>query len=71
MYSDEHRSTIVQAFVWTYLVTKVFGGRVWESSTAAQPFGRLLEKYLEPLGNCVSAIPFRIQRTYNSSRKST
>jgi hypothetical protein len=61
MYSDEHRSTIVQAFVWIYLLTKVFGGRFWETSTAAQPFGRLLEKYLEPLGNCISRYPLRLE----------
>jgi hypothetical protein len=56
MYTDEHRPTIVQAFVWTYLIKTVFGGRVWESSTAAQPFGRLLEKYLEPLGKNISTL---------------
>jgi len=51
--SDEHRSTIMQAFIWAYLVEKVFGG-VWKWSKAEQPFGQFLNKYHEQSGNDIS-----------------
>lgn len=56
MYSNEHRSTIVQAFVWAFLVTRTFGGRFWEPKSDAQPYGRLLERYLDPQGKHVLII---------------
>jgi len=48
--SDDHRPSFVQAFVWNYLLARVFRGRFWESSSSAQPYGRLSEMYQSPRG---------------------
>ena len=54
--SNKHRPTIVQAFVWTFLVEKIFGGKFWQPDSDAQPFGRLLEMYLQPQGICLHIV---------------
>jgi uncharacterized protein (DUF3084 family) len=55
-HSNKHRPTIVQAFVWTFLVAKIFGGKFWQPDSDAQPFGRLLEMYLQPQGICLHIV---------------
>jgi hypothetical protein len=48
--SSEHRPYFVQAYVWRYLGLHVFGGKIWEPSASAQPYGRILQEYHRPRG---------------------
>jgi hypothetical protein len=48
--SSEHRPYFVQAYVWHYLGLHVFGGKIWEPSASAQPYGRILKEYHRPRG---------------------
>jgi len=48
--SSEHRPYFVQAYVWRYLGLHVFGGKIWEPSASAQPYGRILKEYHRPRG---------------------